>query len=65
MKKRVQTKTLKPKGTIIGHKAFAAITEVEGLRLSKDGRERVSGNFSTEKRRAKVLKAYAGAKGRK
>ncbi len=65
MKKRVPTEALKSKSTVIGRKAFTAITAVEGLALSKAGRKRVSGSLTTEKKRAEVLKAYTGSKGRK
>ncbi len=65
MKKRVQKETIKSKSTVLGRKAFAAISAVEGLKLTEDGRKRVSRAFTTEKRRAEVLKAYAGGKGRK
>ena len=65
MKKRPQQQTLTPKSTAIGRKAFAAITAVPGLELTESGRKRVSSACTPEKRRADVIKAYAGGKGRK
>ena len=48
---------------VLGAKAFAAITAVEGLRLSSTSRRRLdtlkASGLSTEERRAEVLRAYA------
>jgi hypothetical protein len=58
----------KPTRTL-GKKAFAAISAVEGLRLSKSSRERLKAleqsNLSLEERRAEVLRAYVGTNSRK
>ncbi len=50
---------------VLGRSAFAAISAVEGLKLSAAGRKRISGSASADQRRADVLKAYSGLKGRK
>jgi hypothetical protein len=54
---------------ILGRKAFAAITAVEGLHLSDESRKRLdaleAADISEAARRAAVLKAYKGAKRRK
>ena len=46
----------------IGRKRFAAISAVEGLELSSEGRKRVSSDLPANKKRAEVLRAYAGRK---
>lgn len=48
----------------LGAKAYAAIAEVEGLRLSKAGRLRLekTKGLSQDQRRAEVLRAYKTAK---
>jgi hypothetical protein len=48
----------------LGAKAYAAISEVEGVRLSDAGRKRLSGtkHLSQDERRAEVLRAYKTAK---
>ncbi len=51
--------------TTITRGAFAAITAVEGLKLSPEGQMRVFKATTTDKRRAEVLKAYTGAKKQK
>lgn len=53
----------KTKPRIIGSKAFAAITAVEGLKLAKASRERLKAlqdddTLTPAQRRAEVLKAY-------
>ena len=59
----VATKSRKPKSRILGTKAFAAITAVEGLRLSAASRTRLetlkAAGLTAEQRRAEVLRAYA------
>ncbi len=44
----------------LGAKAYAAIAEVEGLRLSPEGRRRLEStkHLSQDERRAEVLRAY-------
>lgn len=57
------------KSQVLGQKTFAAITAVEGLRLSANSNKRVktllSSKLSPEARRAEVLRAYMETKGRK
>lgn len=48
---------------VLGLKRFAAISAVEGLKLTAKGRKRVASGASIEKRRADVLKAYLDLKG--
>jgi hypothetical protein len=59
MASRVSRKKL---SAVIGAKAFAAITAVEGLRLSAASRQRLqrlkSSGLAGEERRAEVLRAY-------
>lgn len=55
-------------GRIIGEKAFAAITSVEGLKLSPAGKKRLAASKSRKlthaQRRAEVVRAYTASKGR-
>jgi hypothetical protein len=44
----------------LGARAFAAISAVEGLKLTAAGRKRVEGSAPIEQRRAGVLRAYTG-----
>lgn len=48
----------------LGAKAYAAIAEVEGLRLSDAGRKRLqkTKGLSQDERRAEVLRAYKTSK---
>ena len=54
-------------GRIIGAKAFAAITAVEGLELSPAGKKRLAASKSRKlthaQRRAEVVRAYTASKG--
>ena len=50
--------------TNISAMAFEAISAVEGLKLSRAGRERVSSKEPLEKRRAEVIRAYSRPKGK-
>ena len=54
-----------PKGTesVLGLKRFAAISAVEGLKLSAKGRKRVLAPMSTQRRRAEIIRAYLDPKG--
>jgi hypothetical protein len=56
-------KSRKPKSRVLGTKAFAAISAVEGLRLSATSRKRLdllkASGLSAEERRAEVLRTYA------
>jgi hypothetical protein len=60
----VATKSRRPRSRILGTKAFAAITAVEGLRLSAASRARLdtmkAAGLTAEQRRAEVLRAYTG-----
>jgi hypothetical protein len=53
-----------PSSHVLGNKAFAAITAVEGLELSAASKRRLDAlrhsSLSAEERRAEVLRAYAG-----
>jgi hypothetical protein len=55
-------------GRIIGAKAFAAISAVEGLKLSPAGKKRVAASKSRKltlaQRRTEVVRAYTASKGR-
>jgi hypothetical protein len=54
-------------GRILGAKAFAAITAVEGLKLSAAGKKRIETSkrrkMSYDERRAEIVRAYIPAKG--
>jgi hypothetical protein len=54
---------------VLGDKTFAAISAVEGLKLGKASRERLSALDKTKltpaQKRAEVLRAYVQPKGRK
>lgn len=54
----------KPGSRVLGARAFAAITAVEGLRLSSASRRRLevlkASSLSSDERRAEVLRAYSG-----
>ena len=53
---------------VLGDKTFAAISTVEGLKLGKASRERLSAlskkNLTPAQKRAEVLRAYVQPKGR-
>lgn len=51
----------------LGAKAYAAMAEVEGLRLSAEGKRRLekTKHMSPEQRRAEVLRAYSDKPTRK
>ncbi len=48
--------------TALGPRAFAAISAVEGLKLTPAGRRRVEGAAPIEQRRTEVLRAYMDLK---
>lgn len=50
---------------LLGARAFAAISAVEGLRLSSAGHKRVHASAPLDQRRAEVLRAYSDIKGLK
>jgi hypothetical protein len=52
---------------VLGRKTFAAITAVEGLKLSAAGEQRLEKTveLSPDQRRAEVIRAYMGRKGRR
>lgn len=64
MRERHSKPTRKPTKTVLGRKAFAAISAVEGLKLDPAGRKRVSAAASTDQRRAEVRRAYLERKKR-
>ena len=51
---------------ILGRKTFAAISAVEGLKLSAAGTRRLkkTAQLMPDQRRAEVIRAYKGRKGR-
>jgi hypothetical protein len=51
---------------VLGRKTFAAISAIEGLKLSVAGirRMKATGQLTPDQRRAEVIRAYAGRKGR-
>ena len=68
MKKNLKTKPRKPASRVIGTQAFAAITAVEGLHLSVEGKKRLAvlraSDLSPAQRRAEVVRAYAKLAGK-
>jgi hypothetical protein len=50
---------------VLGRRAFTAISAVEGLKLTREGKDRIEAPISVEHRRAEVLRAYAEVKKRK
>jgi hypothetical protein len=46
----------------LGARAFAAISAVEGLKLTAAGRKRVQGGAALEQRREEVLRVYRDLK---
>lgn len=62
-------KRRKAKAPVLGFRAFAAISAVEGLQLSAASSRRLnalkSSNLSAAERRAEVLRAYTGRGGKK
>jgi hypothetical protein len=64
MNRRASKKGTPVRKIAISRSAFAAITAVEGLKLSPEAEKRVFETATIEKRRAEVLKAYTGAKKR-
>ena len=66
MSSRKEKSPAPSKPHILGRKAFAAITAVEGLALSAAGEKRFRkmGQLSADQRRAEVFRVYNDAKGR-
>jgi len=64
-KRSIRLRSSKKASTVLGLKTFAAISAVEGLKLSASGRKRVAGPLGTERRRAEVVKAYLDLKDRR
>ena len=58
------SKPRKAQALVLGAKAFAAISAVEGLRLSASSSRRLktlkASSLTADERRAEVLRAYAG-----
>jgi hypothetical protein len=69
MSKRPTKSISSRQSRVIGAQAFAAITAVEGLRLSAAGEKRLAqlrtSNLTPKQRRAEVLRAYTPTKGRR
>jgi hypothetical protein len=49
--------------SVLGMKRFAAISAVEGLKLSAKGRARVLAPQSSQRRRTEIIRAYLDPKG--
>jgi hypothetical protein len=62
MAKRIAPSETRGTPRVLGHRAFAAISAVEGLKLSREGRKRVENNESVEHRRSEILRAYVEVK---
>jgi len=65
MTKRIIPTTPKIRPRVLGRQAFAAISAVEGLTLTREGRQRVEASAPLERRRADVIRAYVESKARK
>jgi hypothetical protein len=65
MAKPSKNPSARSNSAVLGRSAFAAISAVEGLKLSPAGRERLKGPKSPDQRRAEVLRAYTDIKGGK
>lgn len=65
MRKKSSESKLHGDSTVLGARAFAAISAVEGLKLTPAGRNRVHCAAPIEQRRAEVLRAYMDLKGPK
>jgi hypothetical protein len=65
MRKKHSESKRRGESTMLGARAFAAISAVEGLKLTAAGRKRVQGSAPIEQRRAEVLRAYMDLKGPK
>jgi hypothetical protein len=65
MRKKPSESERRGESTVLGARAFAAISAVEGLKLTTAGCKRVQGSTPIEQRRAEVLKAYRDLKGPK
>jgi hypothetical protein len=63
MRKKASESARCGESTTLGARAFAAISAVEGLKLTAAGRKRVQGSAPIEQRRAEVLRAYMDVKG--
>jgi hypothetical protein len=62
MRKRTFDARRGGESVVLGQRAFAAISAVEGLKLTPAGRKRVHGDMPIEQRRAEVLRAYTALK---
>jgi hypothetical protein len=65
MKKPSKIRTQQGPATTLGRGAFAAISAVEGLKLTTAGKKRISSPLSLDERRAEVLSAYLALKDKK
>jgi hypothetical protein len=59
MRKKSSETTRHGESPVLGSRAFAAISAVEGLKLTPAGRMRVQAKKPIEERRADVIRAYA------
>ncbi|MBZ9603188.1 hypothetical protein [Phyllobacterium chamaecytisi] len=68
MKKTIKRVVGASDGHVLGDRAFAAITAVEGIRLSETSRERLASmktrKLTAEEQRTEVIRAYVEAKSR-
>lgn len=68
MKRGSPKSTSSRQSYVLGVRKFAAITAVEGLRLSPEGKKRLAATkadkLTPDQRRAEVIRAYSGRKGR-
>ena len=65
MRKKPSESKHPSESAVLGPRAFAAISAVEGLKLTEAGRKRVQSSAPIEQRRAEVLRAYMDLKGPK
>ena len=65
MRKKPSNSKRRKESTRLGQRAFAAMSAVEGLKLTTAGRKRVQSRAPIEQRRAEVLRAYSDLKGSK
>lgn len=63
MRKQDSKATKHKRSAVLGHKTYAAISAVEGLKLTPLGRKRVHRDAPIEQRRADVIRAYMEVKG--
>jgi predicted RNA-binding protein with PUA domain len=62
MHKRPRKLSKKTSLRILGRETFAAISAVEGLKLTRAGHRRIASPHTSDHRRAEVMKAYLDIK---